>query len=77
MSCLYTNAAAPQLEDIYASLYLVRCDLSAREGRRVGDKQPPSAKFFQGVLLFALLLAVLWAPLLLYSSGNPTLFENP
>ena len=43
-----------------------------RASKRRGERQPRFLKFFQGTLLFTLLLLLLWVPLLLFSSGNPT-----
>ena len=67
-----------KLEDIYSSLYMVRCDLElARLKRRVGDKTRMRQKLLQGGLFFAALVLVLWLPLLLFSSANPSLSANP
>ncbi|KAL3696338.1 hypothetical protein R1sor_010414 [Riccia sorocarpa] len=66
-----------KLEDIYASLYLVQCDIKmVREKHRLGEKQGVWIKFCSGVLLFVTLIAVIWAPMLIYSSGNPTNIVN-
>ncbi|KAL2642994.1 hypothetical protein R1flu_010581 [Riccia fluitans] len=66
-----------KLEDIYASLYLVQCDIKmVREKHRLGEKQGVWIKFCSGVLLFASLIGVIWAPMLIYSSGNPTNIVN-
>lgn len=61
-----------KLEDISTSLYFVTCDRKAREGRQLGDRQPRYMKFCQGTLLFLGLLVLLWVPLIVFSSGNPT-----
>lgn len=54
-----------QLEDIYGSLFLVTCDNKLnRERHRLGAKQGMLVKFCSGVLLFAILIAVIWAPML-------------
>lgn len=66
-----------KLEDIYGSLFLVQCDNKLnREKHRLGEKQSMFIKFCSGVLLFAILIAVIWAPMLIYSSGNPTNTPN-
>ncbi|KAK9824077.1 hypothetical protein WJX72_007565 [[Myrmecia] bisecta] len=61
-----------KLEDINTSLFFVRCDRISREKRKLGEPQPRYIKFFQGTLLFLGLLLLLWVPLLIFSSGNPT-----
>ncbi|CAM6103082.1 unnamed protein product [Calypogeia fissa] len=66
-----------KLEDIYASLFLVQCDIKiVREKHRLGQKQPVFKKFYSGILLFFTLIGVIWAPMLIYSSGNPTNIVN-
>ncbi|MQL84320.1 hypothetical protein Taro_016835, partial [Colocasia esculenta] len=67
-----------KLEDINASLYLVRCDADLnRAGHQQGQKQTKMTKFCSGICLFFILICVIWAPMLMYSSGNPTNIENP
>ena len=54
-----------QLEDIYASLFLVACNNKLiRAVRRIGEKQWVADKITGGALLFFLLAVVLWAPML-------------
>nr|POF15845.1 piezo-type mechanosensitive ion channel like [Quercus suber] len=67
-----------KLEDIYASLFLVKCDVDLnRAGRQQGQKQTKMTKFCNGICLFFILMCVIWAPMLMYSSGNPTNIANP
>ncbi|XP_023749583.2 piezo-type mechanosensitive ion channel homolog [Lactuca sativa] len=67
-----------KLEDINASLYLVKCDTDLnRAGHKQGDKQTKVTKFCNGICLFFILICVIWAPMLMYSSGNPTNIANP
>jgi hypothetical protein len=67
-----------KLEDIYASLYLVKCDITlSREKHQLGEKQSKARKFCSGICLFLVLICVIWAPMLMYSSGNPTNIANP
>ncbi|KAI3732422.1 hypothetical protein L1987_63627 [Smallanthus sonchifolius] len=67
-----------KLEDINASLYLVKSDaVLNRAGHRQGDKQRKVIKFCNGLCLFFILICVIWAPMLMYSSGNPTNIANP
>ncbi|KAJ6682941.1 hypothetical protein OIU74_021070 [Salix koriyanagi] len=67
-----------KLEDIHASLFLVKCDaVLNREKHRQGEKQPKWTKFCNGICLFFVLLCVIWTPMLMYSSGNPTNIANP
>ncbi|XP_021727828.1 piezo-type mechanosensitive ion channel homolog [Chenopodium quinoa] len=67
-----------KLEDINASLYLVKCDaILNRASHKQGEKQPKMTKFCSGICLFLILICVIWAPMLMYSSGNPTNIANP
>ncbi|ONK78536.1 uncharacterized protein A4U43_C02F19860 [Asparagus officinalis] len=67
-----------KLEDINASLFLVKCDADLnRAGHKQGQKQPKMTKFCSGICLFFILICVIWAPMLMYSSGNPTNIANP
>ncbi|GKC48793.1 piezo-type mechanosensitive ion channel, partial [Tanacetum coccineum] len=67
-----------KLEDINASLYLVKSDaVLNRADHRQGQKQRKVTKFCNGLCLFIILICVIWAPMLMYSSGNPTNIANP
>ncbi|KAK9281893.1 hypothetical protein L1049_004800 [Liquidambar formosana] len=67
-----------KLEDIHASLYLVKCDaVLNRAKHKQGEKQTKMTKFCSGICLFFILICVIWAPMLMYSSGNPTNIANP
>lgn len=67
-----------KLEDINASLYLVKCDaVLNRATHKQGEKQTKWTKCFSGICLFFILICVIWAPMLIYSSGNPTNIANP
>ncbi|XP_057815209.2 piezo-type mechanosensitive ion channel homolog isoform X1 [Cryptomeria japonica] len=67
-----------KLEDIYASLYLVKCDIALSRAKHcLGEKQSKTTKFCSGICLFLVLIFVIWAPMLMYSSGNPTNIANP
>ncbi|XP_048137346.1 piezo-type mechanosensitive ion channel homolog isoform X2 [Rhodamnia argentea] len=67
-----------KLEDIHASLFLVKCDADLNRARHQhGQKQTKMTKFCGGICLFSVLLCVIWAPMLMYSSGNPTNIANP
>jgi hypothetical protein len=63
-----------QVEDINISLYITACgfDYVASEGRYKGQPQPLYRKFLVGALGFLGLIILLWTPLLLFSSINPT-----
>ncbi|KAL3591255.1 hypothetical protein D5086_009895, partial [Populus alba] len=53
------------LEDIHASLFLVKCDaVLNRAKHRQGEKQPKRTKFLQWICLFFVLLCVIWTPIL-------------
>ncbi|KAL9683988.1 hypothetical protein QQ045_021419 [Rhodiola kirilowii] len=67
-----------KLEDIHSSLYLVKCDaVLNRSQHQIGQKQTKITKFCNGICLFFILICVIWAPMLMYSSGNPTNMANP
>lgn len=67
-----------KLEDINSSLFLVKCDADLnRAGHKQGQKQSKMTKFCNGICLFFILICVIWAPMLMYSSGNPTNIANP
>lgn len=67
-----------KLEDINASLYLVKCDaVLNRAKHKQGEKQTKMTKCCNGICLFFILICVIWAPMLMYSSGNPTNMANP
>ncbi|KAK6915539.1 Piezo non-specific cation channel, R-Ras-binding domain [Dillenia turbinata] len=67
-----------KLEDIHASLFLVKCDVNLnRAEHQQGQKQTAMTKFCNGICLFFILICVIWAPMLMYSSGNPTNIANP
>ncbi|XP_027349564.1 piezo-type mechanosensitive ion channel homolog [Abrus precatorius] len=67
-----------KLEDIHASLFLVKCDAELnRANHQQGQKQTKITKFCNGICLFFVLMCVIWAPMLMYSSGNPTNIANP
>ncbi|KAK7258817.1 hypothetical protein RIF29_24404 [Crotalaria pallida] len=67
-----------KLEDIHASLFLVKCDADLnRANHQHGEKQTKMTKFCNGICLFFVLMCVIWAPMLMYSSGNPTNIANP
>ncbi|XP_074563118.1 piezo-type mechanosensitive ion channel homolog isoform X1 [Curcuma longa] len=80
-SCTYTSLTIYdwlKLEDIYASLFLVKCDADLNRARhRQGQRQSKMTKFCSGICLFFILICVIWAPMLIYSSGNPTNIANP
>ncbi|KZV41711.1 hypothetical protein F511_32842 [Dorcoceras hygrometricum] len=66
------------LEDINASLYLVKCDnILNRAKHKQGEKQTKMTKICNGICLFFILICVIWTPMLIYSSGNPTNIANP
>ncbi|XP_074311534.1 piezo-type mechanosensitive ion channel homolog isoform X2 [Silene latifolia] len=67
-----------KLEDIHASLFLAKCDADLnRANHKQGQKQTKTTKFCNGICLFLVLIGVIWAPMLMYSSGNPTNIANP
>lgn len=61
-----------KLEDVNIGLYFAAVMRKAKSGRPLGAPQPRYLKFFQGTLLFSALLILIWVPLLVFSTGNPT-----
>ncbi|KAI3449584.1 hypothetical protein Pfo_006249 [Paulownia fortunei] len=58
-----------KLEDINASLYLVKCDNVLNRARhKQGEKQTKMTKFCNGICLFFILICVIWAPMLVSNS---------
>ena len=61
-----------KLEEIRASLYNISVKNIGLAKRTTGEPQTMWIKFFSGTLLFSVLTLVIWTPLLLFSSGNPS-----
>ena len=61
-----------KLEEIRASLYNISVKNVGRAKRTMGEPQTMLVKFFSGTLLFSVLTLIIWTPLLLFSSGNPS-----
>mgnify|MGYP005993317749 CR=1 FL=1 len=66
-----------KLEDIYRNLYQVKCKRVGEESRNWYEKQSFITKNVVGMLAFIGLIALLWFPLFLLSSANPTNQPNP
>ncbi|GBG87247.1 hypothetical protein CBR_g45306 [Chara braunii] len=67
-----------KLEDIYASLFLVQCDLKlSRERHKLGERQEVTTKFCNGCCLFIIIVSIIWLPMLMFSTGNPVNVPNP
>jgi hypothetical protein len=66
-----------KLENINASLYMVAARNTVRNAKEFGDPQPAYMKLLTGWSLFVLLVALIWTPALLFSSGNPSIVANP
>ncbi|KVI12497.1 Piezo family [Cynara cardunculus var. scolymus] len=68
------------LEDINASLYLVKCDSDLnRANHKQGEKQTRVTKFCNGICLFFILMCVIWAPMLFdikTESGKLMLYQT-
>ena len=60
-----------RVEDIYADVYKVACYAAARTRRRPGTNRSCGEKCGIGCLLFLLLAAVLWLPLVVLSTTLP------
>jgi hypothetical protein len=68
-----------KLEDIYAQLFIVKCRIAMDRAwqRNVGDKIVWYNKLLIGGLVFALLVGVIWFPLLALMQGSPGNDTNP
>jgi len=64
------------LEDIYANMWIVQCDLIYHRQTKRGEKQNLIRKITQGVVVLLVLLVILFGPLLLFSSANPVTENN-
>jgi hypothetical protein len=65
-----------KMEDAYANLYDVKCDMEARKRRRKGADRLLYEKLLFGLLSFAILMFIVILPMFLFSSFNPSLVEN-
>lgn len=65
-----------KLQDIGMSLYFVTYNRLGRANRSLGQRIPRYQKITQGAVMFVGLLILLWVPLLVFSTGNPT-FQTP
>jgi len=64
------------LDDIYASMYIVQCDIIYRKQRKRGTPQPYYRKLISGSFPFLALVLVLFGPMYLFSSANPVQVSN-
>jgi len=65
-----------KLEDAYATLYEVKCDMAMRKDRKKGEDRWWLEKFSWGFCFFIFLMFILILPMILFSSFNPNLVEN-
>jgi hypothetical protein len=65
-----------RLEDIYALLFITKCDIIYRHQRRRFEMQSMANKVLMGVSVFSLLCIILLGPLFLFSSANPASETN-
>ncbi|CAI5528570.1 unnamed protein product [Closterium sp. Naga37s-1] len=76
----FLTGGAPKPLCLFAtgsSLYLVTCDRKiARAGHKPGQPQGWGVKLMGGAFFFLALVTVIWAPMLIYSSGNPANYPN-
>ena len=61
-----------KLEDINMGLHNAAIIQKSKSQKLTGVRQPRYLKILQGGLLFSVLIFVLWAPLLLFTTGAPT-----
>lgn len=65
-----------KMEDAYANLYEVKCDMVLRKDRKKGEDRWWFEKFSWGFCFFLFLMFILILPMILFSSFNPNLVEN-
>lgn len=65
-----------KFESIFDLLYITKCTMKGYVGRRLGEKTPKYTKFFVGGLSFFSILIIVFGPLVLFSSLNPTNKSN-
>ena len=66
-----------KLEEIISLLYINKCLAKGNMGRRIGTKIPIYMKFLMGGSFFFGVLLIVFGPIFLYSSLNPTNKVNP
>jgi len=66
-----------KFESIYDTIYITKCDMKSYRGRELGEPVPNTSKIFSGGLLIFVVLVIVFGPLLLFSSLNPTNKPNP
>jgi len=64
------------MEDSYANLYEVKCDMDIRKARKNGENRWWFEKISWGFCSFIFLMFILILPMILFSSFNPNLVEN-
>lgn len=65
-----------KMEDAYANLYEVKCDMDIRKKRKNGEDRWWFEKVSWGFCFFFFLMFILILPMILFSSFNPNLVEN-
>ncbi|GAB5359171.1 hypothetical protein AAMO2058_000521900 [Amorphochlora amoebiformis] len=64
------------LEDVYANMYIIQCELIYHRRTKRGEKQSFGRKISQGGIVLFLVLIILFGPLILFSSANPVTTQN-
>jgi hypothetical protein len=66
-----------KFESIYDLLFINKCTMKSYHGRKLGAKVNKIEKFFVGGLSFFAILIIVFGPLVLFSTLNPTNTDNP
>ncbi|CAG9318296.1 PIEZO2_5 [Blepharisma stoltei] len=66
-----------KFEDIYARLYINKCDEEDQKKRKPGQKISKVEKTFMGACILLFILLCILAPLIIFSSLNPIIDTNP
>ena len=65
-----------KLEEIISLLFINKCFTKSEMGRRVGTKAPVYMKILMGSTTFFIVIIIIFGPLVLFSSLNPTNTPN-
>eukprot|EP00808_Paulinella_micropora_P024730 g23046.t1 len=81
MDYIFTDSALDlwemfKFEDIYAVLYGTQCDIEYRKRRGRGETQTMLERILYGWIIFMCLFAVLFSPILIFSTANPGTQSN-
>ena len=65
-----------KIEAIHVHLYFAKLESLGIKERKVGDKIPKCSKFLIGVLLILFIMILLFGPMIIFSTINPSKQQN-